>query len=101
LLVATFTTYPGAVVGWRGLFALGRSPVLLASLIRVWVPESARWLIGRGRIDEAPRSLAWALQIEPDAIVLSWYPVKRRHDRADRGAPESWRDPVCGHLVAV
>jgi MFS transporter, putative metabolite:H+ symporter len=71
LLAAAFATYLGAVVGWRGLFALGLLPALLAFMIRVWVPESPRWLIGRGRIEEARRSLAWALRIEPEAIVLS------------------------------
>jgi MFS transporter, putative metabolite:H+ symporter len=70
LLAAAFATYLGAVVGWRGLFALGLLPALLAFMIRVWVPESPRWLIGRGRIEEARRSLAWALQIEPEAIML-------------------------------
>jgi putative MFS transporter len=65
LLAATFATYLGGIVGWRGLFALGLLPALLAFLIRVWVPESPRWLISRGRIEEARRSLAWALQIEP------------------------------------
>ncbi|HEY2537947.1 MAG TPA: MFS transporter [Stellaceae bacterium] len=70
LLAATFAAYLGVVVGWRGLFALGLLPALLAFLIRVWVPESPRWLIGQGRIEEARRSLAWALQIQPEAIVL-------------------------------
>ena len=70
LLAAAFATYLGGVVGWRGLFALGLLPALMAFLIRVWVPESPRWLMGRGRIEEARRSLAWALQIEPEAIVL-------------------------------
>jgi MFS transporter, putative metabolite:H+ symporter len=70
LLAAAFAAYLGAIVGWRGLFALGLLPALLAFLIRVWVPESPRWLIGQGRIEEARRSLAWALQIAPEAIVL-------------------------------
>jgi putative MFS transporter len=70
LLAATFAAYLGAVIGWRGLFALGLLPALLAFLIRVWVPESPRWLIGRGRVEEARRSLAWALHIQPEEIVL-------------------------------
>jgi MFS transporter, putative metabolite:H+ symporter len=70
LLAATFAAYLGSTVGWRGLFALGLLPALLAFLIRVWVPESPRWLIGRGRFEEARRSLAWALQIPPETIPL-------------------------------
>jgi putative MFS transporter len=70
LLAATFAAFLSPIVGWRGLFALGLVPALLAFLIRVWVPESPRWLIGRGRIEEARRSLAWALQIPAERIVL-------------------------------
>ena len=70
LLAATFAAYLGPIVGWRGLFALGLLPALMAFLIRVWVPESPRWLISRGRFEEARRSLAWALQIPPETIAL-------------------------------
>jgi putative MFS transporter len=40
-------------------------------LIRAWVPESPRWLIQMGRIEEARKSLAWALEMEPTALPLS------------------------------
>jgi MFS transporter, putative metabolite:H+ symporter len=70
LLAATFAAFLGGIVGWRGLFALGLLPALLALLIRIWVPESPRWLIGRGRVEEARKSLAWALMIPAEQIVL-------------------------------
>jgi MFS transporter, putative metabolite:H+ symporter len=70
LLAATFAAFLSPIVGWRGLFALGLVPALLAFLIRVWVPESPRWLMGRGRVEEARQSLGWALQIAPEQIVL-------------------------------
>lgn len=70
LLAATFAAFLGGVVGWRGLFALGLVPAFLAFLIRVWVPESPRWLMSRGRVEEARRSLAWALMVDPATIVL-------------------------------
>lgn len=53
------------IVGWRGLFAIGAIPGVLTLLIRVWVPESPRWLIRMGRTEEARRSLAWALDMDP------------------------------------
>jgi putative MFS transporter len=67
----------GAVLGssigsseWRLLFAVGVLPALMVLLVRVWVPESPRWLCRQGRYEEARRSLAWALQVEPAELPL-------------------------------
>jgi putative MFS transporter len=70
LLAAAMAAWLGTTLGWRGMFAVGLVPALMAFVIRVWVPESPRWLMGEGRLDEARRSLAWALQIDPEAIRL-------------------------------
>jgi putative MFS transporter len=70
LLGALAGTYLEPSVGWRGLFAVGLLPAGLTLLIRAWVPESPHWLIGKGRVDEARQSLAWALQIDPGSIQL-------------------------------
>src|SRR5262249_23269052 len=58
------------IVGWRGLFLVGLVPLVLVFMIRYWVPESPRWLILKGRHEEARASLAWALMIDPKEIVL-------------------------------
>jgi MFS transporter, putative metabolite:H+ symporter len=70
LLGALAGAYLEPSVGWRGLFVLGLIPALLTLLIRAWVPESPHWLIGKGRLDEARKSLAWALQVDPSTIQL-------------------------------
>jgi MFS transporter, putative metabolite:H+ symporter len=70
VLAATLSAYLGTVIGWRGLFAIGLLPALMAFVIRLWVPESPRWLFSRGRLEEARRSLAWALQLDPKDISL-------------------------------
>src|SRR6266446_3288931 len=58
------------IIGWRYLFLVGLSPLVLVFMIRYWVPESPRWLTLMGRHEEARRSLAWALMIDPKEIVL-------------------------------
>jgi len=57
--------YLTPAIGWRGLFAIGVLPGLAVLLIRVWVPESPRWLLRQGRVADAKKSLAWALEIDP------------------------------------
>ena len=59
------------VVGWRGLFIVGLLPAALTLLIRAWVPESPRWLIRMGRFEDARKSLAWALDMDPNQIDLT------------------------------
>jgi MFS transporter, putative metabolite:H+ symporter len=70
LLGALSGAYLAHYIGWRGLFAVGLLPAGLTLLIRAWVPESPHWLIGKGRLEEARRSLAWALQVDAKAIEL-------------------------------
>jgi putative MFS transporter len=57
-------------IGWRGIFVVGLLPALLTLLVRAWVPESPRWLLSVGRVEEARKSLAWALMIDPKDIKL-------------------------------
>ena len=57
-------------IGWRGLFVVGLSPLVLVLMIRYWVPESPRWLMRMGRHEEARKSLAWALMVDPKQIEL-------------------------------
>src|SRR5216684_1722535 len=57
-------------IGWRGVFLVGLAPIVLVLMVRYWVPESPRWLIRMGRHEEARKSLAWALMIDPKEIEL-------------------------------
>jgi putative MFS transporter len=45
-------------------------PGLLTLLIRAWVPESPRWLMQMGRMEEARKSLAWALEMDPATLPM-------------------------------
>src|ERR1700722_13447860 len=70
LLGAFLGAYATPFIGWRGLFAVGLLPAALTLYIRAWVPESPHWLMRMGRFEEARRSLAWALQVDPNTITL-------------------------------
>src|SRR5271163_349276 len=69
-LGAACGAYLGPTVGWRGLFLIGLLPALFTLMIRAWVPESPRWLIRQGRHEDARRSIAWALQVDPETIEV-------------------------------
>jgi len=70
LLGAFLGAYTTPFIGWRGLFAIGLLPAALTLYIRAFVPESPHWLMRMGRVEEARRSIAWALQIDPNTIPL-------------------------------
>jgi MFS transporter, putative metabolite:H+ symporter len=55
-------------IGWRGLMAVCVALSLITLFIRTWIPESPRWLLKSGRVEEARRSLAWALETRPEAL---------------------------------
>jgi putative MFS transporter len=97
LLGAALGAYATPFVGWRGLFAIGMVPGLLTLLIRAWVPESPRWLLQMGRMDEARKSLAWALEMAPGDLPMSTpegqkLPMSRLSDifRYPRSLAVSW-----------
>jgi MFS transporter, putative metabolite:H+ symporter len=81
LLGAVLGAYTTPYIGWRGLFAVGLLPALLTLYIRAWVPESPYWLMRMGRPEEARRSVAWALQIDPETIPLPALMPEIEHTR--------------------
>jgi len=70
LLAALLGAFAAPYIGWRGLVAVGLLPALLCLYVRAFVPESPHWLLRKGRAEEARKSLAWALMIDPATIAL-------------------------------
>jgi len=58
---------PGFTDGWRWMYAVGALLALVAILLRVRLPESPRWLVGKGRLAEA------------DAVVSDMEKMASRH----------------------
>ena len=63
-------------IGWRCAFFIGAALGLVIFVIRMWIPESPRWLMIHGRIDEA-REIMDGIESELHQPI----------NRARRGAP--------------
>jgi MFS transporter, putative metabolite:H+ symporter len=70
VLGAISGAYLAPKIGWRGLFLVGLCPALLVVMIRYWIPESPRFLMRIGKLDEARKALAWAMKCDPSEIEL-------------------------------
>lgn len=63
LLGSALTAFVAPVIGWRSLFVVCTVLALGTLFVRTWIPESPRWLLARGRVDDARSSVAWALDV--------------------------------------
>jgi putative MFS transporter len=61
ILGALSGAYVIPAIGWRGTFALGFAPAIIALLALIYIPESPRWLSLHGRVAAARKSIAWSL----------------------------------------
>lgn len=59
-------------LGWRAMFVLGALPVLLAAMLPRQVAESPRWLLARGRTEEAEEVIA---RIEAEVVRSTGEPL--------------------------
>ncbi|MFF3688202.1 MFS transporter [Streptomyces sp. NPDC002187] len=59
-------------LGWRAMFVIGALPALIAAALPKHVVESPRWLMARGRTEEAERVIA---QIEAEVVRSSAVPL--------------------------
>lgn len=84
---------PASPDGWRWAFALGAIPALYALVVRWGLPESPRWLLSRGRIDEAERIIARFAGDAP-AVDRPAHPPKHGAPAAAEGAEAAPDAPV-------
>ncbi len=84
--------------GWQIMFALGAVPLLVLPFVRI-LPESPRWLAGRGRLDDAARSLE---RLGAGALPASRPPIPGSGERVPFAlllAPEVRRTSIITALL--
>ena len=57
-------------LGWRGVAMLGFAPLLVGGAVWLWVPESMRWLMAKGRFAEAQEAAARHLGVGRASVPL-------------------------------
>lgn len=111
MFAASIAAFFSNAIGWRGLFLLGLLPAAFTLVVRVWVPESPRWLLAQGRSEDARRSIAWALKVSPASLNLPDEEIKQPHVRwrelfsYPRSVASSWIASItvqtAGHGIAM
>ena len=74
------------VIGWRGVAFTGVAPIITSLLILWFVPESIRWLLSRGRNEDARREAAKLLGVAES----QHFAAVSRSSR--QGNPARWPD---------
>ena len=104
LLIAL--TVGAALIGsgeWRLLFAIGVLPAFLVLLVRLWVPESPRWLLRHGKYDEVRKAMATlgVENISDDDVRRSAEVVERVEGSSRESRRRAWTPGVRRALVVV
>lgn len=69
-MVGVFAIFSlGTWMSWRDTALVGFAMPMLAACAIFFVPETPQWLIARGRVDDARRSLRWLRGWVPDRVV--------------------------------
>ncbi len=75
-------------VDWRWFFGLGAIPAIVGLLFRFEMPESPRWLIRKGRYEDAQKTFA---KLDVEVSVQDVEYTARQLEEADRRADGSHR----------
>ncbi|MGW1881477.1 MFS transporter [Streptomyces sp. NPDC001970] len=84
-------------LGWRAMFVIGALPVLIAAALPKHVAESPRWLLARGRTEEAERVIT---QIEAEVARSTAAPLPApAADQAEEAAQGRLRELFQGRYL--
>jgi MFS family permease len=73
-------------LGWRALFVLGVVPAMLLFFVRRYMPESVRYLLSKGRVLEAERTVR---QIEQQGLCRALSAEETSRGKIQRKAKQN------------
>ncbi|XP_077005180.1 solute carrier family 2, facilitated glucose transporter member 6 [Tamandua tetradactyla] len=91
----------GLLLPWRWLAVAGEGPVLAMVLLLSLVPNSPRFLLSRGREEEARQALAWLRGVDAD---IRWEFEQIQDNVQTQSSRVSWaevRDPHVHRPIAI
>ncbi|HEY2271279.1 MAG TPA: sugar porter family MFS transporter, partial [Jatrophihabitantaceae bacterium] len=94
--LAILKIWPNASdVDWRWFFGLGAIPAIVGLFLRVEMPESPRWLIRKGRYDEAKDAFnKLEVDVTVDDVEYTAHQLEQADAKADRAKRKGWTPGV-------
>ncbi len=88
--------FPGSAgTDWRWFFGIGAIPALVGLFMRVSMPESPRWLIRKGRYEEAQQAFGvLAVDVTVEDVEYTAHELEQADARADRDRRRGWTPGV-------
>ena len=68
-------------IGWRGILVVSVAMGLTVFFLRLSIPESPRYLLRQGDRSGARKSIAWALEVDPETIPLGDLSIQGDQDK--------------------
>jgi SP family arabinose:H+ symporter-like MFS transporter len=91
-----------ADVDWRWFFALGAIPAIIGLIFRFEMPESPRWLIRKGRYEDAQKTFAKLdVEVSVEDIEYTAHQLERADAKTARARSRGWTPGVRRALIVV
>ncbi|HET6875971.1 MAG TPA: sugar porter family MFS transporter [Jatrophihabitans sp.] len=89
-------------VDWRWFFGLGAVPAIIGLVLRFEMPESPRWLLRKGRYEDAQKAFAkLEIDVSIDEIEETARDLDEADERQERAQRRKWSPGVKRALAVV